>query len=1108
MKKIYFKYYFGIMVCALTILMYTPNELFANNTERFYNSKVTISLTNASLRTVFDKIEDQTGLVFMYNSADVKSVQNVSLNVESRPVNEVLDVALKGSPLSYKVNDKYVVVSKAATKNVEVDQKTITGKVIDKAGNPISGVTVIIKNTSKGDITRDDGSYSLKVANGDVLSFTFMGYLPQDIALAPTQSVVNVVLEEDVVKVDEVVVVGYGTQKRVNLTGAISVVDESSIENRPLTNATQALQGVQGVYVNQSGGQPGRDGATIRVRGQGTLNDNNPLVIVDGIPSSLDDVNPNDIASMSVLKDAASSAIYGSRAANGVILVTTKKAQSGEFSVSYNNYFGVQKVTYLPDAVWDPIKVMDGWNTALDNNGQARIYSPEIIQEYKDGMAKDPYVYPATNWFDIAFNNAFVQEHNARISGGTEKLQLSFSLGYLDQDGVMIGTDSKKVTFNFNGVAQISKRFKAGMTASGTYTNFNELHYGTSLAMNYLMRSLPFMPKTLEDGRYGRAWLTTPGQNTFSSIYANAIEGSNNNKRTRFLANVFAEYTFPLDIVYKINLGVNKYDAIQRVFTPLIEQYNPKTNVVQYANNINKQSRSYDVNNIDPSVFQTLNWAKTFKEKHTLSAMFGVSYEEFNAYNFDGYSEGFLDNSLTDINAGSKNYMANGSGNVVKLMSYFGRINYDYKDKYLLEANFRVDGSSRFAPQNRYGFFPSFSAGWRIDQEKFMENAKWLSNLKLRGSWGQLGNQQIGIYQYVQTVSLGQDYPFGSNIASGGAVTGSVDPNITWEATTITNVGVDFGMFRNRLTGTVEFFKKRTNDILRTVNLPSQVGKLTGPTKNIGTVDNTGFEGALSWRDKVGDFNYQIGGSITYVKNQVVGLNGQEIYSGRHIIKEGYPIDSYYLYINDGIFQSNEEVANHPFQSNKTAAGDLKYVNVDDSDNVINEKDRVPMGNVIPKYTYSFNISADWKGLSLNAFFQGVAQVDTYPTANLATPYNNGAGVTYEWLENAWTPENRSTTHPRLMQSSNGHDNFGKPNSYWLRDASYLRLKNLQLSYTLPQRWSQALRTKNIRIFVNAENLWTISNFKIADPERTMKGGNLYEYPSVKSFTGGINLTF
>ncbi|MEG1935041.1 MAG: TonB-dependent receptor, partial [Rikenellaceae bacterium] len=365
-----------------------------------------------------------------------------------------------------------------------------------------------------------------------------------------------------------------------------------------------------------------------------------------------------------------------------MVLVTTKKAQSGEFTASYNNYFGVQKVTYLPDAVWDPIKVMEGWNTALDNNGQARIYTPEIINEYKEGMKTDPYTYPATNWFDIAFRNAFVQEHNARISGGTEKLQLSFSLGYLDQDGVMIGTDSKKVTFNFNGVAQLSKRFRAGMTASGTYTNFNELHYGSGLAMNYLMRSLPFMPKTLEDGRYGRAWVTTPGQNTFNSIYANAIEGSNINRRTRFLANVFAEYTFPLDIVYKINLGVNKYDASQRVFSPCIEQYNPKTGAVQYAGSKDKQSKSYDVNNIDPSVFQTLNWSKTFKEKHTLSAMLGISYEEFNAYSFDGSSQGFLDNSLIDINAGSKNFRANGAGNVVKLMSYFGRINYDFKDKY------------------------------------------------------------------------------------------------------------------------------------------------------------------------------------------------------------------------------------------------------------------------------------------------------------------------------------------------------------------------------------------------------------------------------------------
>ena len=1067
---------------------------------------LSVDINNGSLVEVLETIEQQTDFNFFYNSKLINMNRKVSVNAKKTNVFAILNQIFNDTDVVYRVVDKDVILTvRENGQLLRNGTKKVTGVVTDLRGEPVIGANVIEKGTTNGTVTDLNGAYSLEVPGNAILQISYIGYTPQEVKVNE-QSVVNIKLAEDTQNIDEVVVVGYGVQKKVNLTGAISVLDEKTITNRPLTNSTQALQGVQGIYVNQAGGQPGKDAATIRIRGVGTLNDNDPLVLVDGVASSLADVNPSDIASISVLKDAASSAIYGSRAANGVVLVTTKTGKQGEFTVQYNNSFGVQKVTYLPDTVWDPILFMVGWNTAYKNEGKAQLYSDETIEEYRQGMKTNPYIYPATNWFDIAFNDAFTMEHNLRVSGGTEKLLMSLSVGYLDQDGVLIGTDNKKLSLNFNGTATIGN-LKAGINVSGTFRNFNEPHLTAGTFMNYTMRSLPVMAQFTEDGLYGRSWLTTPGQNTFYNLTGHVNEGMNNHKQTRMLGNLFAEYTFPFNIKYKLTLAVNKYDEINRVLTPIVTTYQPKTNVAQHSAS-ERTVKNYSNNNIDPSLFQTLSWDNTFADKHDLSVLLGMSYEEFNEYDFSATAQGYLDNSLVDLDAGSKNYTAAGQGNKVKLLSYFGRLNYSFDNRYLLEANFRYDGSSRFAKGNRWGLFPSFSVGWRIDQEAFMANThNWLSNLKLRASWGELGNQQIGIYKYVGSISLGQNSIFGTTVQPGGAVTTAVDPNITWETTTITNAGLDFGFFNNSLSGSFEVFKKRTTDILRQVNLPSQVGNLGGPIRNIGTVDNTGVELGLNYHNHIGDLNYNLFANMTYIKNEVVDINGQEILSGRNIIKEGYPIDSYYLYICDGIFQSEEEIKNHATQSHNTAPGDLKFRDID-KDGEITEKDRVVTGSVVPDITYSFGLNLDYKGFGLNLFFQGVSGVKTYPTLNLAQPYNNGAGVTYEWLERAWTETNRDGGFPRLMTANSGHDNFAKNSTFWLRDASYLRLKNVQVSYTFPAKWLKPLHLKGLKLFVNGENLLTFSDFDLFDPEKTLKGTNLYEYPSVKSFTGGLNVTF
>lgn len=1106
----YLAYFYRSIAIFLLLFFFQGNSLNAVSVS-FQAAKISVYGENVQLRTVLDEIERESGYIFVYNS-QVDAKRNVSVDIKGKTISEALDYLFTGSDIAYVIEGKHVVLNKKAVDNSKsVNQKwKVYGTVVDNEGLPIIGANILIVGSNVGTVTDVNGRFEIDVNSGDVISVSYLGYKNKEVKIGK-QKEINIVLASDAELLDEVVVVGYGTQKKVNLTGAVSMVDSKSISNRPITNASQALQGVQGVYVNQgNGAQPGNDAATIRIRGMGSFSSagNDPLILIDGIAGSLSDVNPQDIASISVLKDAASSAIYGSRAANGVILVTTKKAEAGKFSVQYNNSFGLQQITYLPDAVWDPILFMEGYNEAYMNEGNTEpFYSNALIEEYKAGMKVDNYTYPSTNWFDLLFRDGFMQEHNVRVTGGNDLMQMALSVGYLDQEGVMNYTDSKKLSVNFNGTLNYGK-FKAGINLSGNYTNYNEPSYGVATYMQLAFRALPVMTAYNVDGSLGRSWLQTPGQNTFGNLLMEQYN-RNNYKRTRMVSSIFAEYTFPYDIKFNATLGARMDYLFRHFYQGERRSYNPKTfePQVMIPHTVAQYSSTYE---IDPTVSYNLSWNRIFNEKHNVSALAGMNYEEFNDWSY-GYKaqDGFFDDTLKEPGLGTEALNRSSSSSVVRLLSYFGRVNYSYADRYLFEVNFRYDGSSRFAKNNRWGFFPSFSAGWRIDQESFMEDARdWLSNLKLRASWGKLGNQSIGLYKYTPTLVSGVNYLFDNTLTQGYAVAQAVDSEISWEATSIANVALDFGFLNNSLSGSVEFFKKRTDGILRTINQPSQVGNYAGAVRNVGMVDNTGMEASLSYRNSIGGFNYNVYGNMTYVKNEVVNLGGDEIISGRRITKEGYPIDSYYVYDCIGIFQTQDEVDNHAFQSAQTAPGDLKFRDVN-GNGVIDEDDRIVTGSSVPDFTYSFGLNLNYKGFGLNVFFQGVHGITTYPMHNLVQPYCNGAGVTYEWLEKAWRPNNTDGGYPRLLRSQTGHDNYEKANTFWLRDASYLRLKNVQLSYDFPKKWLKPVRINALKLFVNAENLLTFSDFDIFDPERTLTGNYLWgTYPSVKSFTGGLNVTF
>ncbi|WP_240755286.1 TonB-dependent receptor [Pedobacter sp. SYP-B3415] len=986
----------------------------------------------------------------------------------------------------------------------------LRGQVIDsKTKEPLIGATVRIKGTTNGATTDVEGKFALVTGQKlpFILQVNYVGYEAAEVEVATSPATIS--LRELNQDLNDVVVVGYGTQKKVNLTGSVSTIEQKTLANRPITNSTQALQNVPGVFTNQTKGRPGADGASIRIRGSGTLNNNNPLVLVDGIEYPLGDVNPGDIESITVLKDAASAAIYGNRAANGVILVKTKGGRKGVFSLDYSFYAGSQQATQFPDVVTNTVEYMEGKNRALANEGKPAESSQALINEFRTGT--DPFIYPNTNWFDLMFRNAAIQEHNLRLSGGSEKTTFSVSLGYLDQEGIMIETLGKRYSLNANVNADITKKLRVGAAITGNFWHSKESAYsaddgnGEGGLMGLTYRGLPFQTAYAQDGSYADQWIRVPGHNFFRNTVALSKEGFNKRDQFRTLANLFGEYQLPFNIRYKTTLAANLMYGINKYNYPAINLTNPKTGVITPIGNTPARGvRQASENAINLTNFHTLTWEQRFGQ-HNFNALAGFSIESFRDADFSAYNQGYLGNDLEELNAGSTSPQVTGRSGLSKLQSYFGRINYNYRERYLFEANFRYDGSSRFAEGNRWGFFPSFSAGWRLSEESFLKGTGIFDNLKLRASYGQLGNQNLPLFSYVDAISLGQNYNFNGSVVSGAAITQVADPNITWETTAMTDVGIEGSFLRGRMNFEFDWFSKQTTNILRQISIPGQVGNLAGPVRNIGAVSNRGFELTLGWKDAFKHFRYNIDANITKVTNQVTNLNGQRYFSGNTIIQEGSPIDSFFGLEAEGIFQSAAEVAASPFQNTGTQPGDLRYRDVD-GNNIIDNNDRVVIGNSIPKYVYGFSGGIGWKNFDFSFIFQGLQDVDTYLTGNLAQPFKNGAGVTRDWLTDSWTPQNPFARLPRLT-TSNGYPQNFQTSGFWVRDASYLRLKNVQLAYTLPQKWTLKAGVSLLKVFMNAQNYLTITNFKFSDPERNLTRADLIEYPNAKTITAGLNLS-
>ncbi|WP_316777645.1 TonB-dependent receptor [Pedobacter antarcticus] len=1002
---------------------------------------------------------------------------------------------------------------------------TITGTVKDENGLPIPGVSVKVSGANIATQTGVNGSYKIDLADDKaILIFSFLGYISQEISVTG-KTKIDVTLVEQTSKLNEVVVVGYGTQKRTNLTGAVATVGGEELTKRPVVSAAAMLQGTMpGVQVNQGSGEPGNEGVSIRIRGNGTFSGagSDPLILIDGVPGNFSDVNPTDIDNVSVLKDAASASIYGSRAANGVVLVTTKQGKSGKSSIQYDANVGIYKPTKMFDLITNSADYMDLYNEARINSGlngpgnTNGLYPQDQIDLYRNST--DRLLYPNTDWLSLILKTAPTQNHNLSFNGGNEKTTYNVSLGYVNQNGIITGFNYKRYSARINLTSKINDHIKFGTNVLLKSGTTESIPGGSKDLFLSAMSQAPTYGPFLPDGSGRYTYKAYDFEYNNKNPMAVLDKGfSHNTNDYAVNAQGWVEVQFTKDFSWytkgAVNVNMDKY----KDYKSTIDEYYYRSGQFGTTLDLGRGLTDQDQQTVYTNLYSYLNYNHDFNG-HTVKAQAGYSVEQSKYTYLQGYRQSFPDESLLELNAGGRDIQrADGTANQWALMSYFGRLNYDYKNKYLLEANLRYDGSSKFSGKNKWGVFPSFSAGWRATEESFVKdlNLTWLNSLKVRGSWGQLGNQNIVVdgygqnYPYQALLNLTGNYSFdNSNLITGVAQQNLNNPIIKWETTTMTDVGVDITLFDN-FNLNFDWYKKRTSDILRKSQVTAVVG-LGAPVINDGIVDNTGMELGLSYNNVVkggalAGLSYNVGVNLDRFKNKLVKYGQQDIYDYTTNIN-GQPIGSFYMLDVIGIFQSADEVANSPKQFNdNTTAGDLKYRDVN-GDGKIDANDRTFIGGAYPKLNYSFNLGLNFKGFDFSARLQGVSGVKSYVTGWGVTPFVQGSPPTTDWLDR-WTPENPSTTTPQIYWGWSAPQKFSRPSSYFLQDASYLRLKNLVVGYTLPSKLTKSINIERLRFYFSGDNLFTSTNFKGLDPER-YGNGDLIQYPQNKIYSFGVNVTF
>lgn len=991
--------------------------------------------------------------------------------------------------------------------------KVVTGSVTDENSESLPGVNVIVKGTTVGTITDVDGNFKIAVPGGkSLLQFSFIGFENKDVDVSKTNKI-TVQLKSSTIGLDEVVAVGYGVQKKVNLSGSIESVKGDALAQRSTIQTSQALQGIAaGVTVTSTNGKPGKEMTTVRIRGIGTINDNNPLVLVDGVSSSLDAVDPNDIESMSILKDAASASIYGSRAANGVILITTKRGKTEKVTVTYKGSVGITTPITLPRnaSAWDYMTLYDEAN-ANDLRNDAgvpggAIYGADKISAWKSATDRD--AYPNTDMLRETYKKQVAEtKQYIGFSVGNEKFSSNTSLNYTWQDSHIPNSFYKRYGIRSNNSYTASKFVEFGLdiSASNSYTED-----AANSGVEHLMRQPAVYQTRYSNGVWGSNYSGIPHQMQIIFDKLNMRYEDLYETAAKISATIKPFEGMRLDFLYSPKISGGSYKDV----TKQAQLYDYKTLQLIYTSpspgtvtEVRDRTREDDINIL-------ANYNKSFGKSDV--ALLGAFQYLTNSYNYlSAYRQGSNFPQLEEINSFDPTGWTNGGYTTEwALMSYFSRLNYAYAGKYLLEATVRYDGSSRFANGYKWGIFPSFSGAWRFSSENFMQKFNWLDNGKLRASWGELGNQSSFDnnnkpinYPFALTVATNQYAVFGTTLNTGFAPVNYALTDITWESTRMIDFGIDLSFFKGKLGATFDWYKKDTRDVLLNMAIPGVMGYANSPKQNAGSVENKGWDLTLTHSNSIGKFYYKVTGILSDVKNQITNLGGlAPQVNGVHVRQVGSPIDAFYGYQADGLFSSFTEARAYPVaQFGKLQGGDIRYKDLDD-DKKITGNDRVILGNPIPRYAYSMDIYTSCKGFDLTLFFQGIAKRDSYVSGWLAYPFQNASTALAQHLDR-WNEANPNpnAAYPRL--SINQQANNLQASSFWMVNAAYFRLKNVQLGYTLPNRLFKSAGISSVRFYANGTNVFTKSKMPLGmDPEspESVQGS----YPLISTYTFGVEVKF
>lgn len=1116
-----------------------------------------------SLHDVLSEMQNHFHVSFVYESVVVEGKEVVGTIAYGNNIEKTLNAVLSPVGLKYRKLNKltYSILSTAApapvemekleeqNENTSVEQVSevyadakmvsssttdvdviVNGRVTDENESPIPGANILIKGTSIGTTTDTDGRFSLNVPNEDaVIVISFIGFVSQEVVVGK-QTDINISLKADVQQLGEIVVVGYGTQKKASVTGAISSVSAKEISAQPVVNVGQALQGrIAGVSVTNNGA-PG-EAPIIRVRGIGTINNANPLFVVDGFPTSdLNSFNPKDIESVDVLKDASAAAIYGSRASNGVVIITTKSgSRNQKLTVNFDSYYGVEQ----------PWRKLDLLNTnqyidfATELMTNADIYKNETngaeddvvvgssvpkrialggLDQPINSQTTQTYKQTNTDWQDEMFRTGRIQQHKVELSGGSSASKMFASFGYFEQEGIMLGTGYQRGDVRLNTDHNVSKRLSIGQNL---YVAFDERKIeqqsGGRTQLQHMFRSSPYFPVYSPDN-FGGFWgaQEIDGSDPENPVRI-ALQDKQNQQRLKLLANAYVDFKIFDFLSYRFKAGLDYVDYTQRSHSPAFSTGGYSNRAAAIVNQNRQNFASVLLTN-------QLTFDKTFG-KHSVNAVV-VAEQQTNKFSqITGAGENEMTNDIYEP-VGLSKVSFNGSKTESALISYIGRVNYEYDGKYLFGASFRRDGSSRFSPSNRWGNFPAVSAGWRISEESFLKGNDVVSDLKLRASYGVTGNNTSGDYAWISTISSNQIYQFGGAPATGYTIRGLANENLTWESTYMTNIGVDMGVLNNQLTLSVEYFNNTTKDMIISLPIPLSFGYDVNPFANVGEVENKGLEIELGYEKSAGSFTFNASGNIAFIKNEVTSLGKEGItiaqgdwYGDNLTLTEvGQPIGYFNGYVVDGLFQEGEA---HPLQPN-ARAGDIRFKDVN-RDGVLNASDKTNVGHFLPDFSYGINLSANYKGFDASLFLQGVSgneiySIVKYDLEGMTRLFNAGTAVL-----NRWTPERTNTNVPRAISGDPNQN--ARASDRFVEDGSYFRLKNLTIGYNFssPGTFTRNALTR-LRIYTTMQNLLTITKYKSGyDPEignrnagtnMLTQGIDYGQFPQARSVVVGIQLGF